>query len=138
MADFSLSAYLQSHRQELTREVPVRDGCTITVRYIPQEEMRRRARALQHLPPRAREQAMEQAVVDMLASAVVDWKGMTKQVLAELLPVDPKGLPKHLPYSRESARTLLEHSSEFFSIVDEAVRDLAAFRASQLEEERKN
>ncbi len=139
MSEFDLSGYVAAGTQDLTRSVAIRPGAEVTVRYLPRESWRRVQRSVERLRNQvARDQALETRLRDLLASAVVDWRGFSPRVVAELIPVDPAGLPEDLPCTPANVRALLEHSAEFSTLVLEEVTNLAAFRADAVQEEQKN
>jgi|Deesub1362A_J573_1020465.scaffolds.fasta_scaffold01721_6 hypothetical protein len=139
MSEFDLAGYVAASKQDLTRTVEIRPGAEITIRYLSREEWRRVTRSVEKIRnPAARDAALEGRLRDLLASAVVGWRGLSPQVVAELIPVDPGGLPAELPFSRENVRELLEHSVEFSTLLLDEITNLAAFRASALEAEQKN
>ena len=139
MPEFSLNDYVAAHRQELTCTVPIRPGAEVDIRYLPKKRWRAIQKGVERLRNQAaRDAALEARMRNLLASAVVGWRGFTPQVVAELIPVDPAGLPEELPHNPSNVQALIEHSAEFSNLVMDEVNDLAGFRAEQVEEEQKN
>ncbi len=131
---------IDSGQRELTRTIEVRPGAEVDVKYLGKKawrKLRKRLRSVRGSEV-AQDDAAYNATHDLLAKAVIGWRGMTKKVVLQFLPLDPAGLPEEIPYSHKNVLALLLYSGESFQLISDAVDDLGAFREAQEEEEQKN
>ncbi len=73
-----------------------------------------------------------------LANCIVDWRGLTREVYARLLPIDPADYPEIIPCTDEYRRELLAEAYGLDNVVREICTDLARFQEAKLETEIKN
>ena len=73
-----------------------------------------------------------------LANCIVDWRGLTREVYARLLPIDPADYPEIIPCTDEYRRELLAEAYGLDNVVREICTDLARFQEEKLEAEIKN
>ena len=136
---FDLLSYAKDKVQELTRTVEIK-GASVDVKFVSMDawrKVRRRVGQVQGSNT-AKEEAAIAAQRAELTKAVVGWRGMTRDVVAGLMPVDPVGLPDELPYHERNVQALLLHSGEFFNAISAAADDLESFREAQKSEARGN
>lgn len=140
--EFDLLNYAKEHslEDELEREVEVTPGFFVTVLYIGRSAWRKLFRAMNRTKGTSekKERATEERTRAQLARAIKSWRGATPEVIADLIPVDPKGLPEELPCTDRNKKALLIHSAEFQNEVWEAVNNLAEFQEERRQELEKN
>ena len=140
--DFNLLAYAQNYSQEneLVRTVEVRPGATMDIQFIGRTAWRKLSKALRRVKGSevARDAAAETRVRKLLAKAIKGWDGFSPEVVAELIPVKPEGLPHLLPCTDQNKEALLLHSLEFSNLVADEAENLAAFREDIKEVQEKN
>jgi hypothetical protein len=139
--DMNLDQLMDGAPLETNRTVEVRDGATITIRPLTKNEWRKLRRRVRKVRggEDAREDAAEGAIHRQLASAVVGWNNMTREVIGKLAPVDITKLPEGpIPFSKENVLALLWRSTEFFTLVNRETEDFAAFIEDQEGDPAKN
>ncbi len=142
MSEFDLLAYARNHSQEheLVRTIEVRPGAEVDLMFVGRQAYRELSRRLNRLkgPGEVKDAAAEAGIRRLLAKAIKDWRGFGPEVVAELIPVDPAGLPEELPCTERNKEALLLNSTEFSDLVSSGVSDLAAFRDERREAQEKN
>lgn len=137
---FNLLKHYGAHAQELNRTIEIRPGAEVEVKYLGKKAWRKLNKRLQRI--KGNKQAVDEAAYNAthaeLAKAVTGWRGMTPEVVASLMPVDPEGLPEELPHTEQNVLALLLYSSEFFTAVSDAADDLDGFREEADREARGN
>lgn len=73
-----------------------------------------------------------------LANYIVNWRGLTREVYARLIPIDPADYPEEIPCTDEYKRELLAEAYGLDNVIREICTDLARFQDQQLEAEIKN
>ena len=73
-----------------------------------------------------------------LAAYIVDWKGLTPETLAKILPVDVSGIEGEVPCTENNKFILLKEAYEFDEFIRESITSLDSFEEQKLEEELKN
>ncbi len=138
--NFDLLRVADQSQQDLTRTIEVRPGAEVDVKYLGKKTWRKLNRRLKSVKGSvvAVDEAAYNATHDQLAKAVTGWRGMTKNVVLQFLPVDPEALPEEIPFSHTNVLALLLHSVEFSQLISDAVDDLAAFQEEADKEARKN
>lgn len=121
-------------------------GFEVQLRHLSPGELRRMVReSLDYSAsggkPRFSEANYE---ISAFAASVQNWRGLTLDALAELIPgidISAGGElpPGHqFPFDAATLRSLTDHSPEFYRVVNASCASLAAIRARQKEEELKN
>ncbi len=138
MSEINLAQLLKEGRQDLTRELMTSTGLTMTVRYVHEDVFEKVRKQTDHIAnTEARRLAVRKSLRKRNAEAVVAWD-MTPEILGRYLPVDTSGLPASIPCEPGIIEDLIEASDLFAAELQAAITDLAAFRADQVEGERKN
>ncbi|MCF8044081.1 MAG: hypothetical protein K9K36_16575 [Desulfarculaceae bacterium] len=137
---FNLLNHAQDHLQELARTIEVRPGAEVDVKYLGKKAWRKLRKRLRSVKGSeiVQDEAAYNATHKQLARAVTGWRGMTKKVVLQFLPVDPEGLPEEIPFDQNNVLALLLYSGEFFQLISDAVDDLEAFIEAREKEERGN
>jgi len=127
---FDLLKHAQAHSQELIRTIEVRPGAEVDVKYIGKKAWRKLRKSLHSVRggEAAQDEAAYNATHRKLAEAVVGWRGMSKDVVLKLIPVEPEALPDELPFTRKNVLALLLYSAEFSNAIADTVDDLDGFR----------
>jgi hypothetical protein len=118
-------------------------GLELCIRYLPVPEMSRlRQEALEMrrdqqtgLPV---ERVNEARFAQGLAQAIVDWRGLTRERYAQMLPIDPEDYPAEIPCEEEFKLELLLEARWFPSLVLELSTNLARYQQEQVAAELKN
>lgn len=117
-------------------------GFEVCIKYVPPRRWRKIQRSLNgRMNERARELAIEKRMRRTVADAIVDWRGLSPQVLLDMVPVREDAFPEDLteiPYSAENALVLVEECPDFSGFLIEEISQLAAFRERQTQEALKN
>ncbi len=131
---------IDSGQRELTRTIEVRPGVEVDVKFLGKKAWRKLSKRLRSVKGSgaAQDEAAYNATHSQLANAVIGWRGMTKQVVLQFLPLEPSALPEEIPFNHRNVLALLLYSGEFFQLVSDAVDDLGAFRETSEEEARGN
>lgn len=84
----------------------------------------------------------EGLTADFVEAGVLNWKGVTPNSLAEIIPLDIAAYPaeerdKELPYNKEDCVAVVRAAYELDSFLQENCTDIAVFRSKQ-ESEVKN
>ena len=145
MSEFNLETYYQKNRQAVTRQVNFYEAC-IEVRYLPRDERQEHTERLEKITgtAEARKQKTIGLMQEFYAGLVVGWEGMTPQVLAKALDCDVRNIPDEalpegeLPFSLESAKTLVAQCPAFQALVTSTCNDLAAMRDEEQKQQEKN
>ena len=131
-------------RVEKTVWVPVEGlGFDIKVRYLPRNELTRMLeRATETTWDRKAGQNIDRVKPKKLlreyAGVILDWRGLTRDIFAQLIPIEPSEYPEEIPCTEEYKLELLEEAYGFDAVVRQICTDLAHFQDQQQEEEAKN
>jgi hypothetical protein len=117
-------------------------GFELQLRYLPRSEMRQMLEKATETKWDRSGQPREKVNVDILlaelAAYIVDWRGLSREVYARLLPIDPEDYPEEIPCTQEYKRELLSEAYGLDNVVREICTDLARFQEAKLETEIKN
>lgn len=146
--DFDLRKTLEKSdfSQERTVEFAPEGGqksFKVTLRYVSDKAWRRASNALNQVSsnPAAQKLASDKKFKKMVANAITGWEGVDRDLLLDLLPLDPADVPESmesLAYSADAAKALVDGNSDFSLFVFREMGKLASFRASNRREAQKN
>jgi hypothetical protein len=131
-------------RLEKTVWAPVDDlGIELRLRYLPRSELTRMVeRATEAVFDRRTGQTAERVnpekLVQEYAAAILDWRGLTREVYARLIPIDLEDYPETIPCTDEYKLELLREAYGFDAVVRQICTDLSRFQDEQVEAEVKN
>lgn len=131
-------------RVEKTVWVPVEGlGFEILVRYLPRNELTRMLeRATETTWDRKAAQNVDRIVPAKLlkeyAGVILDWRGLTREIYARLIPIEPLEYPEEIPCTEEYKLELLEEAYGFDAVVRQICTDLTHFENQRQEDEVKN
>jgi len=131
-------------RIEKTVWVPVEGlGFEIQVRYLPRSELTRMLeRATESTWDRQAGQNADRINPKKLlaeyAGVIMDWRGLTRELYARLIPIEPSEYPEEIPCTDEYKRELLEEAYGFDAVVRQICTDLTRFQETQQKKQRKN
>ncbi|TSA12008.1 MAG: hypothetical protein D4R73_02945 [Deltaproteobacteria bacterium] len=131
-------------RVEKTVWVPVEGlDFEMLVRYLPRSELTRMLeRATESTWDRQTGQNVDRINPKKLlaeyAGVILDWRGLTREIYARLIPIEPSEYPEEIPCTDEYKRELLEEAYGLDAVVRQICTDLARFQDERQEEERKN
>lgn len=138
---FSLAQHLTKERQKI-QKIEIKDGFTVEVKKPFPRDIERILMAGQTFKLVGDEPLLTQdrsASLKMLASFIVGWSGLTREILLDLIPgLELPEDVKEVLYSPENARVLLEESEEFEEKVFEGLKKLAQANQKREEEIKKN
>ena len=119
------------------------DGFTLKLRYLSRSELRgllqsATRRRWDEGAGRILEDLDEETLLLGLSGCILDWRGLTGEVLEKLLPVDASGVHGEVPCTSAVKLALLEEAYDFDDRVREMVVNLALFRQEREEAEVEN
>lgn len=141
-----IKSLLVSGDKTIEVDFPEIDGFTVTVSYIPREDLVKiRNQALVYKFNKRTRQREEEVDNDKFVEAyaarvIKGWKGLKVKHLPKLLPVDISSLNPEddISYSEEEALELLKNSSIFDQFITDTVNDLEAFSVQKKDQNVKN
>lgn len=80
----------------------------------------------------------EERLYKHLSAYILDWKGLTPETLAKILPVDTRDIEGEIPCTDNNKVTLLKEAYGFDDFIRETITSLDSFEQQKLEEELKN
>lgn len=117
----------------------------IKIRYIDKAELqsimkRSKVRKFDRRTHQPLENYSDEKLSRHLAHLILDWRGLTLEKLAELVPIEVQAseADKPVPFSEKNAETLVQQAYGLDNFLMATVTDLQAFREEKLEEEVKN
>jgi len=134
----------QKKRPEKTVWVPVEElGFELLIRYLPRSELTRMVeRATERTWDRRAGQNVERLNPEKLlaeyAGVILDWRGLTREIYARLVPIDPAEYPQKIPCTPEYKLELLQEAYGFDAVVRQVCTDLARFEHDRVEADLKN
>lgn len=118
-------------------------GFDLQIRYVPVPEMaamRERA-TLTGRDPRSgqiTERLDPELYARELATAITDWRGLTREVYERLIPIDPEAYPEVIPCEMAYKVELLEEARGFAAVVLDLCTNLVRFHQERLKADLKN
>lgn len=133
----------QRKRVEKTVWVPIDGlGIELKLRYLPRQELRRinekAAETKYQLGGQAQTRTNPDILLAELARCIVDWRGVTREVYARLIPIEPEDYPDPVPCEDEYKRELLAEAYGLDTVVLDICTNLARFQDEALGAEIKN
>jgi hypothetical protein len=121
-------------RSDLTLWAEYKDGFILCLRHVTREELRKKVKraTLTGWDPKTHQQTEkidDERYATELASLIVDWKGLTQDVLRSLVVLDE--YPTENPYNVKDAEGLCRHAYDFDAWVQSTVTNIDMFRAYQ-------
>jgi len=118
------------------------DTFEVEVKYIERRELRRIIKKaskrawIKHQPV---EDIDENKMAEEMEELISNWRGLTPEILAKILPVDISGMKnEEIPCTYENKIVLLKEAYDFDVFIQETCTDLANFEEEIQEEEVKN
>jgi hypothetical protein len=72
------------------------------------------------------------------AAAIVDWRGLTREIYGRMIPIIPEEYPEEIPCTEEFKLELLEEAYGFDAVVRQLTQDLRVFEEERQAAETKN
>jgi len=141
-----IKSLLVSGDKTIEVDFPEIDGFTVTLSYIPREDLLKiRSQALVYRFNKRTRQREEEVDNDKFIEAyservIKGWRGLRIKHLPKLLPANIAHLnqEEEIPYSQEEALDLLKNSTIFDQFITDTVNDIEAFSSKKRENELKN
>jgi hypothetical protein len=118
------------------------NGFEIELAYLDKDELQKMLRESTRIEwenHQRTEKVKDEIFVKKLLPYIKAWRGLTPDVLATLLPIDPAKIPvDEMPCTDENKRVLIERAYGFMDFIQEKITSLTRIREAQREAERKN
>jgi len=144
MKDFDLAKHIVDtgfRERAIVKTGEYRPGFTLTLKFVDKNsatKLLNDAMDVKFIKGKRDVQFNEERYAELLSDVIIGWTGLRAEHVAEMCLASTEGLPDELPFTPESAKTLLLHDQTGLAdFIVGHMRDSVLARDSALEKEKK-